>query len=135
MELQNYMLIIIIGTLAGSITRIVLLRVDYRQYPGYPHGYIVHLTLGVIASALGAVAIPAIIEKDFTAFTFLALATQQFREIRNQERTTLESLEETELIKRGKDYIEGIAKTFEARNYLVMSTAFIAALATQLGVC
>lgn len=133
MEYQDYLMVIIIGTLVGTITRIALLRVDYRQYPGYPHGYIVHLSLGFIASALGAVAVPAIIEKEFTAFTFLALAAQQFREIRNQERNTLESLEQSELIQRGKDYIEGIAKTFEARNYLVMATAFVSALATQLG--
>ncbi|MEG3070893.1 MAG: YIEGIA domain-containing protein [Candidatus Syntrophopropionicum ammoniitolerans] len=33
--------------------------------------------------------------------TFLALAAQQFREIRNMERRTLESLERTELVKRG----------------------------------
>jgi len=130
--IKDYILVIIIGTTAGTVTRIVLLKVDYRQYPGYPHGYIVHVTLGFIASALGAVAIPAIIEKEFTAFTFLALAAQQFREIRTQERITLESLEESELIQRGKDYIEGIAKTFEARNYLVMVTAFFTVLATQV---
>ena len=133
MQLQGYLLIIVIGTLTGTITRMVLLRVDYRQYPGYPHGYIVHLSLGFIASALGAMAVPAVIEKEFTAFTFLALAAQQFREIRTQERSTLESLEESELIQRGKDYIEGIARTFEGRNYLVMISSFITALAVQIG--
>ncbi|MTI79330.1 MAG: hypothetical protein FH758_00400 [Firmicutes bacterium] len=131
--MQNYLLVIIIGTLAGTITRMVLLRVDYRQYPGYPHGYIVHLSLGFIASALGAVAVPAVMAKEYTAFTFLALAAQQFSQIRNQERRTLESLEESELVKRGKDYIEGIARTFEGRNYLVMAAAFITAVATQVG--
>uniref|UniRef100_UPI003B75CBD4 YIEGIA family protein n=1 Tax=Desulforadius tongensis TaxID=1216062 RepID=UPI003B75CBD4 len=131
--MQDYLLVIIVGTLTGTLTRIVLLRVDYHQYPGYPHGYIVHLSLGFVASALGAVAVPALMDKEYTAFTFLALAAQQFSEIRNQERRTLESLEESELVQRGKDYIEGIARTFEGRNYLVMSTAFITALATQLG--
>ncbi|WP_031516261.1 YIEGIA family protein [Desulfofalx alkaliphila] len=133
MEYQDYLLVVIIGTLMGTITRLVLLHVDYRQYPGYPHGYIVHLSLGFIASALGAVAVPAIVEKEFTAFTFLALAAQQFREIRHQERTTLESLEDSEIIQRGSDYIEGIARTFEARNYLVMASAFTTALATLIG--
>ncbi|MEG6616246.1 YIEGIA family protein [Peptococcaceae bacterium 1198_IL3148] len=132
MHLQDYLLVIVIGTLAGTVTRMVLLRIDYKQYPGYPHGYIVHLSLGFIASALGAVAVPAIIYKEFTAFTFLALAAQQFSDIRNQERTTLQSLEESELIPRGRDYIEGIAKTFEARNYLVMIVSFVTALSTQL---
>ena len=49
------------------------------------------------------------------------------------ERRTLESLESTELVKRGLDYIEGIARTFEARNYLVMGTAFVTSLAAQFG--
>jgi len=126
------MIIILTGTLAGIVTRVLLLKLDYRQYPGYPHGYISHFSLGAIASALGAVAVPALMNKDFTAFTFLALAAQQFREIRNIERQTLENLEETRLEKRGKDYIEGIARTFEARNYLVMGTAFITSIAAVL---
>ncbi len=126
------MIVILAGTMAGILTRLLLLKLDYRQYPGYPHGYISHFSLGAIASALGAVAVPALMNKDFTAFTFLALAAQQFREIRNIERQTLENLEETRLEKRGKDYIEGIARTFEARNYLVMGTAFITSIAAML---
>lgn len=133
LNLPEYIMVILAGVLAGAISRVLLLRIDYRQYPGYPHGYLAHLSLGFIASALGAVAVPAILEPDYTAATFLALAAQQFREIRNIERKTLESLESTELVKRGLDYIEGIARTFEARNYLVMGTAFATSLATQLG--
>ncbi|AEF94850.1 hypothetical protein Desca_2011 [Desulfotomaculum nigrificans CO-1-SRB] len=117
-----------IGIATGFLTRVVLIRVDYRQYPGYPHGFVTHLSLGFIASALGAIAVPALLKQDYAAFTFLALAAQQFREIRNMERQTLESLEEAELVQRGKNYIEGIARTFEARNYLVMITAFLSAL-------
>jgi len=125
---------IILGSTAGVISRIFLMRLDYRQYPGYPHGLISHLSLGAIASALGAVAVPALLNKDFTAFTFLALAAQQFREIRNIERETLRNLEENRLEKRGNDYIEGIARTFEARNYLVMATAFITSAVSLAGV-
>lgn len=131
--MENYLATIVMGTLVGTISRTVLIRLDYRQYPGYPHGYISHLAQGFIASALGAVAVPAILKPDFTAFTFLALAAQQFREIRNIERKALENLEAGRLIKRGSDYIEGIARTFEARNYLVMLTAFFTALAHELG--
>ncbi|HHU87265.1 MAG: YIEGIA family protein [Pelotomaculaceae bacterium] len=129
----EYLAVILAGVLAGTISRALLLRIDYRQYPGYPHGYLAHLSLGFISSALGAVAVPAILKPDYTAVTFLALAAQQFREIRNMERRTLESLESTELVKRGLDYIEGIARTFEARNYLVMGTAFATSLAAQFG--
>jgi len=131
--MPEYLIVITAGILAGTLSRIILLRSDYRQYPGYPHGYLSHLLLGFIASALGAVAIPAVMAPEYTAVTLLALAAQQFREIRNMERRTLESLERTELIKRGLDYIEGIARTFEARNYLVMATAFATSLATQFG--
>ena len=129
----DYLQVILAGVIAGTINRVVLLRIDYRQYPGYPHGYLGHVFLGFVASALGAVAVPAIMKPDFAAATFLALAVQQFREIRNIERSNLESLERSELVRRGLDYIEGIARTFEARNYLVMGTAFVTSLAAQVG--
>ncbi|NPV74385.1 MAG: hypothetical protein HPY89_11550 [Pelotomaculum sp.] len=131
--MPDYLMVILAGVVAGTAARAILLRIDYRQYPGYPHGYLAHISLGFIASALGAVAVPAILKPDFTAVTFLALAAQQFREIRTMERRTLESLEKSELVKRGLDYIEGIARTFEARNYLVMGTSFATSLAAQFG--
>lgn len=124
---------IMAGVLAGTLSRVFTLYLDYRQYPGYPHGYITHLSLGFIASALGAVAVPAILKPDYTAVTFLALAAQQFREVRGMERKTLERLDENELVKRGSDYIEGIARTFEARNYLTMACAFFTSIAFQVG--
>ncbi len=104
----------------GVIARYLMLRSDYRQFPGYPHGYITHLSLGLVAALLGALAIPALLEKEFTAVTFLSLAATQFRDIREVERRTLVNLDATYLVPRGFDYIEGIARVFEARNYLVM---------------
>lgn len=124
---------IVAGTLAGTAARLVMLRLDYRQYPGYPHGYVTHLSLGFIAAALGAVAVPAILKPDYTAVTFLALAATQFREVRSIERKTMENLDERELVKRGSDYIEGIARTFEARNYLVMLTSLLTSTGFLLG--
>lgn len=123
--MREYWVVIVLGTIMGTLARMLFLRVDYRQYPSYPHGYVIHLSLGFIAAALGAVAIPALVEEDFTAITFLALAAQQFRDIRNMERDTLNSIEETELVPRGNAYIENIAKVFEARNYIGMFTAFV----------
>ncbi len=131
--MDGYLGTIMAGTVAGVLVRLLLLRVDYRQYPGYPHGTVAHISLGFIASALGAVAVPAILKPDFAAVTFLALAAQQFREIRGLERKTLENLEKFELVKRGSDYIEGIARTFEARNYLVMATSISVSAAFHLG--
>ncbi len=121
--MKEYGLTIGLGILIGTLARAYMLRSDYRQYPGYPHGYVTHLSLGFIAAALGSVAVPAIAEKQFTAVTFLALAAQQFREIRNMERESLAALEEAELVPRGHDYVEGIARVFESRNYLVIVTA------------
>jgi uncharacterized membrane protein YeaQ/YmgE (transglycosylase-associated protein family) len=131
--MAGYLEIILAGTLAGTISRVLMLRIDYRQYPGYPHGMVAHLSLGIIASAIGAVVIPALLKPDFAAVTFLALAAQQFREIRGMERITLENLDQNELVQRGNDYIEGIARTFEARNYLVMGTAVLTGVAYHLG--
>lgn len=122
--MEEYGVMLLLSVVFGTVGRIVLLKTDYRQYPGYPHGYLTHISLGFIAAALGAVAIPALAEKEFTAVTFLALAAQQFREIRNMERDSLQKLESGDIISRGNDYIEGIAKVFEARNYLVMIISF-----------
>lgn len=130
--MNEYIPVISIATIMGLLARINLLKTDYRQYPSYPQGYISHLTLGIVAASLGAVAIPALLEKDFSAMTFLALAASQFREIRNMERESLNNLEGTELVPRGKAYIEDIAKAFESRNYVAMLTALITSLCTQL---
>jgi uncharacterized protein len=121
---------IIVGVLFGILARLALLRTDYRQYPTYPHGRIIHLSLGVIAAGLGAVAVPSLFEKDYTAITFLALAAQQFRDVRNMERETLNRLDTMELVPRGSTYIEGIAMVFEGRNYLVILTSFSSSLFT-----
>jgi len=128
-----YGIVITCGVLTGVINRWLMLRSDYRHYPSNPHGKFIHLSLGLIAASLGAVAIPAIAKPDYTAVTFLALAAQQFREIRNIERETLLSLEETKIIRRGNDYIEGIARVFEARNYLVILSALFASGAAYFG--
>lgn len=112
--------IVTLGVFMGVAARLFMLRNDYRSYPSYPHGYVTHISLGFIAAFLASLAIPALIEKEYTAVTFLVLAAQQFRDIRNMERETLSKLEDLSLVPRGLDYIEGIAKVFEARNYLVM---------------
>ncbi|EZP75927.1 hypothetical protein H839_11659 [Parageobacillus genomosp. 1] len=127
--MNEYTFPIIYGVVIGVLTRLYLLRTDYRQYPTYLHGRTIHIALGVIAAGLGTVAVPAIMEKEFTAITFLALAASQFREVRNMERNTLNELDQYELVPRGKTYIEGIAVVFEGRNYLVIFTSFCSTLA------
>jgi hypothetical protein len=124
----EYTVPIILGVTFGLIGRLLMLKTDYRQYPTYPHGNIIHLALGSIAAGLGSIAVPALFEQEYAAITFLALAAQQFRDVRNMERNTLTELDSMELISRGKTYIEGIAMAFEGRNYLVIFTAFVTSL-------
>lgn len=130
--MESYIEIILLGIIAGFVTRIIILKTDYRFYPGYPHGYVTHLSLGFIAASIGAVAVPALMNKDFAAVTFLSMAAQQFRDIRNIERETLNKLEVNELVGRGQDYIEGIASVFESRNYLVMLASLLVSTITYL---
>ncbi|QTM99668.1 hypothetical protein ERJ70_10360 [Sediminibacillus dalangtanensis] len=126
--MNEYTYPILFGVVIGTIARLVMLRTDYRQYPTYLHGKVIHISLGFIAASLGTVAVPAIMEKEFTAVTFLTIAASQFREVRNMERNTLTELDAYELVPRGNTYIEGIAVAFEGRNYLVIFTSFIATL-------
>ena len=121
-----------VGVTAGFAARLALLRVDYRRYPGYPHGYINHIALGLIAALLGAVLPPALAEHNYAAVTFLALVAQQFRDVRRLERESLTELESSELVPRGAEYIEGVARVFESRNYLVMAVAVASAGACYL---
>ncbi|WP_105615809.1 YIEGIA domain-containing protein [Vallitalea okinawensis] len=113
-------LYISVGILVGFIGRWWLLRGDIRQYPTYPNGYLIHLTTGFIAASIGSVAFPALLANNFVAVTFLTLAIQQFRDIRKMEKESLKSLESDVSAPRGDAYIDGIAKSFEARNYIVM---------------
>jgi len=126
--MNEYVYPIIFGVAAGTLTRIYMLRTDYRQYPTYLHGKIIHIALGFIAAGLGTIAVPAIMEQEFTAITFLTVAASQFREVRNMERNTLAELDHYELVPRGKTYIEGIAVAFESRNYLVIFTSLVTTL-------
>ena len=107
----------------GVIARTYMMKIDYRQYPTYPQAYLSHFTLGIIAAGLGAVVMPAITEKEYVAVTFLAMAAQHFRDVRSLERESLDNIEPTELVPKGTAYIEDIAKTFEARNYMAIITA------------
>lgn len=126
------LLLIIIAAAMGTMARILTLKVDYKQYPSYPNGYLIHIVLAFIAAAIGAVAIPAIKSNNYTAVTFLALAVQHFRDVRKTERESLMGLEGTEYTPRGEAYIDGIAKTFEARNYFALVVSLCSAAAMEI---
>lgn len=123
--MDQYLLCVIIGIIFGFIGRLLLLRTDFRQYPTYPQGRIIHLSFGFIAAFIGAVAVPSVLESDWAAVTFLGLAATQFRDVRKMERETLQNIDKENLVKRGTPFIEGMAQAFESRNYLVMFTALV----------
>lgn len=129
---QYYILLILIPILCGTLARYLTLIVDYRQYPSYPNGYLIHMVTGFIASGIGAIAIPALLERNFEAITFLFLATEQFREVRRIEKESLQDLDDVEHFFRGESYIDGIAKTFEARNYFSLLVAFVTSLTMHI---
>ncbi len=126
--MNEYLVSVLMGVFFGFISRLTLLRTDFRQYPTYPQGRIIHLSFGFIAAFIGAVATPAVMESDWTAVTFLGLAATQFREVRKMERETLAKVDEFELVKRGTPFIEGMAQAFESRNYMVMFTGLVTTL-------
>ncbi len=123
----------IVGFLAGLISRIISLKSGNTHYPGYPSGYISQLALAVIAAMIGSSVLTSLVGKQFTAATFLTLAATQFRDVRNTERTTLSQEEKLILVSRGPGYIEGIAITYEARNYLAMLVALLTSAITLVG--
>lgn len=129
---QSELAAILVSLLVGFLARWSILKVDYRQYPTYPNAYLIHLTTGFIAAAIGAVAVPALLSKNFTAVTFLAVAIQQFRDVRKAEREALHDLDGNEYTRRGNAYIDGIAKTLEGRNYLAMITSFVTSVVASM---
>ena len=80
---------------------------------------------GIYRRRAGCPGHTGLVGKEFTAVTFLSLAATQFRDIREVERKTLTNLDKSNLVPRGPDYIEGIARVFEARNYPVMLIALV----------
>lgn len=129
---QYYIFLILIPVLCGTIARYLTLIIDYRQYPSYPNGYLIHFVTGFIASGIGAIAIPAFLERNFEAVTFLFIATEQFREVRRIEKESLQDLDDVEHVFRGEAYIDGIAKTFEARNYFSLLVSFTTSLTMHI---
>lgn len=123
---------ILLGILMGTAARFVTLRIDLRQVPGYPNSYFINLVTGFFAACLGSVAIPALLSNDFAAVTFLMLAVQHFRDIRKQIQGSLEQVDQAGFAPRGSAYIDGISKTFEARNYISLLTSLGTVLALTL---
>lgn len=129
---QDNLTLILTSIFMGTLARVLVLKADYRQYPSYPNGFLIHIVIAFIASILGAVFVPAIMTSNWVAVTFLSLAIQQFREVRKAEKESLKDLENTEFTPRGDAYIDGIAKTFESRNYFALVVSICTGIAMNM---
>ena len=112
----------------GKLCRFFVLRVKDKQYPSRPQDYIEQIIVAALASSLGAIALPALIDKEFSALTFLAVGIQQFQSLSQQEQITLENIEKDEIIEKGQPYINEIASTYEVRSYISLFSALISSI-------
>ena len=119
----------LVAVLLGTLCRLLVLRISDRQYPTRPQDYIEHIIMAGLTSALGGIALPALMDKEFSALTFLAVGIQQFQGLSKQEKITLNNIDEDELVPKGVTYIEEIASTYEVRSYV----SLFAALCSSIG--
>ena len=117
--------IFFVAMIIGIMSRLIMLNLDQKQYPSQPDILVSQIVLAFVASSLGALLIPALVNRSYTSITFLSLAAEQFRQVRNNRRDTLQSLEGTQLVPRGNSFIEEIARTYEIRNYMCIVTSFL----------
>lgn len=117
--------IFFMGVVIGVLSRVIMLNLDQKQYPTQPSVLLTQLVLAFIASSLGALVIPALVQRSYTSITFLSLSAEQFRQVRSNRRNTLQGLESSQLVSRGASFIEEIARTYEIRNYMCIVTSFI----------
>ena len=119
----------IVALLIGVLCRGLVLRVTDKQYPSRPQDYLEQIIISGLSASLGAIAFPALIDKEFSALTFLAVGIQQFQGLSKQEKITLNNIDEDELVPKGVTYIEEIASTYEVRSYV----SLFAALCSSIG--
>lgn len=108
----------LVSVLLGTLCRFLVLRIKDKQYPTRPQDYIEQIIMAGLTSALGGIALPALMDKEFSALTFLAVGIQQFQGLSKQEKITLNNIDEDELVKKGATYIDEIASTYEVRSYV-----------------
>lgn len=114
-----------LGIIVGLLSRMIMINLDQKQYPTHPNILTSQLVLAFVASSLGALLVPALVDRSYTSITFLSLAAEQFRQVRQNRRQTLMNIEEDQLVKRGNSFIEEIARTYEVRNYMCIITSFM----------
>lgn len=112
----------------GIISRFFVLRVKDKQYPSRPQDYLEQIIIAGLAASLGAIALPALIDKEFSALTFLAVGIQQFQGLSNQEKITLQNIDGDDLVQKGEPYIDNISTTYEVRSYVSLFASLVASI-------
>ncbi|MGL5694989.1 MAG: YIEGIA domain-containing protein [Peptostreptococcaceae bacterium] len=118
----------IVALTIGTLCRVFVLRVTDKQYPARPQDYLEQLIIAGLSASLGAIVIPALVDKEFSALTFFAVGIQQFQGLASQERITLENLDSDEVVVKGGAYVEEISSTYETRSYISLFSALIASI-------
>lgn len=118
----------IVAMVIGVLCRGLVLRVTDKQYPSRPQDYLEQIIISGLSASLGAIAFPALIDKEFSSLTFFAVAIQQFQGLAQQERITLENIDGGELVQKGSAYVEEIASTYESRSYISLFSALAASI-------
>ena len=61
--------IFFIGMIIGVISRLIMLNLDQKQYPSQPDILVSQIVLAFVASALGALLVPALMNRSYTSIT------------------------------------------------------------------
>lgn len=112
-----------VSMILGILCRGLVLRVTDRQYPTRPQDFLEQIITSGLAASLGAIALPALLDKEFSALTFFAVAIQQFQGLGEQERISLKNIDEDEIVPKGSAYVEEISSTYESRCYISLLSA------------
>jgi hypothetical protein len=118
----------IVAIVIGIMCRGLVLRVTDKQYPSRPQDYLEQIIISGLAASLGAIALPALLDKEFAALTFFSVAIQQFQGLAQQERITLENIDKSEMVQKGCAYVEEIASTYESRSYISLLSSLAASI-------
>ena len=118
----------IVALIIGILCRGLVLRITDKQYPTRPQDYLEQIIISGLSASLGAIALPALIDKEFAALTFFAVAIQQFQGLSQQERITIENIDNMEVVPKGTSYVEEIASTYESRSYISLFSSLVASV-------
>ncbi|MDR0879984.1 MAG: YIEGIA family protein [Clostridioides sp.] len=120
---------LIVSVIIGILCRGLVLVMKNKQYPSRPQDYLEQIISSGLAASLGAIALPALLDKEYSALTFFAIAIQQFQGLADQERITLKNTDNDEMVPKGDTYVEEISSTYETRSYISLFSALFASVA------